>query len=59
MDLLDNPVVLFEEAIQALHRDLPVQTPFEIPKKPLVCITRLLGRCRNIRPFFSGNPLPG
>ena len=42
LDLM-NPVTLFEEAIVTIQRDLPSQTPLDIPSKPLVCLTPLLG----------------
>ena len=49
--LMKCPIVLFEEAIKAVQRDLPVQTPSDIPARPLVCLTPLLGDDdRNIRP---------
>lgn len=58
MDQLDSPIALFEDAIRALNRELPSQTPFEIPKRPLVCITPLLGDdAGNIQPHFSGKDI--
>jgi len=54
LDLMSSPAELFEEAIQALQRDLPSQTPLDIPTKPLVCVTPLMGDDDgNIRPQFS------
>lgn len=45
---------LFEEVFKALNDALPSQTPFNIPAKPLTCITPLLGDDDgNIRPHFS------
>ncbi len=41
--LMDSPVALFEEAIKAMQSDLPSQTHLDIPLKPLVCLTPLLG----------------
>ena len=53
LDLMDA-VDLFQEAIEALQDDMPSQTPLNIPGKPLVCITPLLGDDHgNIRPFFN------
>lgn len=50
-DLLDSPVDLFREAINTLQNELPSQTPFDIPSKPVVCFTPLLGDdFGNIRP---------
>ena len=52
LDLME-PIDLFSEAIETLQRDLPSQTPMDIPTKPLVCITPLFGDDRgNIRPIF-------
>ena len=53
LDLMPT-IDLFCEAIEALQADLPSQTPLNIPDKPLVCITPLLGNDNgNIRPFFD------
>jgi hypothetical protein len=52
LDLI-NTIDLFYEAIDSLQRDLPSQTPLDIPAKPLVCITQLMGDDGNIRPFFN------
>ena len=52
--LLDSPIAFFEEAIKALQSDLPSQTPLDIPVRPLVCLTPLLGDdAGNIRPIIS------
>lgn len=54
MDLLGNPIELFKDAIQAMERELPAQTKLSIPKRPLVCLTPLIGNDRNeIFPNFS------
>ena len=41
LDLLGNPLALFEKAIQALQAELPSQTSLKIPASPLICITPL------------------
>ena len=46
LDLLSNPVELFEDAIQAMERELPAQTKLSIPHRPLVCLTPLIGNDR-------------
>ena len=38
-----DPIELFEDAIKFLQSELPSQTPQDIPDKPLVCFTWLLG----------------
>ena len=43
LDLLEHPIDLFKDAIQAMERELPSQTKLSIPKLPLVCITPLFG----------------
>jgi hypothetical protein len=53
-DQLGSRLALFEDAIQQLHKELPSQTPFDIPKSPLVCITPLYGDdSGNIRPYYT------
>ena len=44
LDLMDSSIDLFAEAIQAIQRDLPSQTPLDIPSKPLICVTPSSGR---------------
>ena len=36
-------IALFDEAIQAIQNDLPSQTSLNVPARPLVCMTPLLG----------------
>ena len=54
LNLMPSPIAFFEEAIKTLQNDLPVQTPLDIPAKPLVCLTPLLGDdAGNIRPIID------
>jgi len=54
LDLEGMPGDLFREVFKALNDELPVQTPYDIPQKPLICLTPLIGNDRNeIRPFFT------
>ncbi len=43
LSLLNSPIELFEEALKAIQSDLPIQTRLDIPQKPLICLTPLLG----------------
>ena len=43
LDILGDPLAIFEEAIRTLNADLPAQTNLEIPPQSLVCLTTLLG----------------
>jgi hypothetical protein len=43
LQILPTKTALFEDAIQFLQSEMPFQTPFDIPDKPLVCITPLIG----------------
>jgi hypothetical protein len=54
LPLLGGEMVLFEEVLQELERQLPAQTPFKISQSPLVCITPLLGTDDGaIKPSFT------
>jgi hypothetical protein len=55
LDILGDPLAIFEEAIRTLNADLPAQTNLEIPLQPLVCLTTLIGDDdRNIQVVISG-----
>jgi hypothetical protein len=52
-----SAIPLFLEAIRTLQAELPSQTPFDIPLRPLVCITPLLGDDDgHIRPADEARP---
>jgi hypothetical protein len=47
-------ISLFEDAIQAMEKQLPAQTKFNIGSDPLVCVTPLLGdENGNLRPLTA------
>jgi hypothetical protein len=55
LKILDSPIAIFEEAIKAIQNDLPNQTPLDIPKSPIVCVTTLVGdEGGNIYPVIDG-----
>ena len=60
MDDFQEAQELYEDAIAALQADLPGQTPYDIPDRPLVCITPLLADdAGTITPQFEGEELLG
>ncbi len=59
-DALENRMEMYEDAIATLQAELPSQTPYDIPDRPLVCITPLLADDDGtITPHFTGEELLG
>jgi hypothetical protein len=55
LDLMNGPLDIFEEAIQALNNGIPAQTELEVPHSPLVCITTLIGDdAGRVQPVVEG-----
>lgn len=52
LNSFDSPLVVYEEAIQALEAELPAQTNLRIPHDPIMCSTALLAD--NSGKLYSG-----